>query len=64
MDKISVKVYFEAEATDGSKRNYSRTVKYINSEASNEDLRAFPKAFGLLLGTEIKRSEKITVTAL
>ncbi|WP_294796194.1 hypothetical protein [uncultured Fenollaria sp.] len=49
MDKISVKVYFTGEGSDGSKRNYSRTVNYINKDASKEDLGMFRTAFGTLL---------------
>lgn len=64
MDKISVKVYFTGEGSDGSKRNYSRTVNYINKDASKEDLGMFRTAFGTLLAKEITKLEKITVISL
>lgn len=64
MDKISVKVYFTGEGSDGSKRNYSRTVNYINKDANKEDLGMFRTAFGTLLAKEITKLEKITVISL
>lgn len=64
MDKISVKVYFTGEGSDGSKRNYSRTVNYIREDANNEDLKVFRAAFGTLLAKEITKLEKVTVTEL
>lgn len=64
MIKNSVKVYFTSEGSDGSKRNYSRTVNYINKDASKEDLGMFRTAFGTLLAKEITKLEKITVISL
>lgn len=64
MDKISVKVYFTGEGSDGSKRNFSRTVNYVNKDASKEDLGMFRTAFGTLLAKEITKLEKITVISL
>lgn len=64
MIKNSVKVYFTSEGSDGSKRNYSRTVNYINKDASKEDLGMFRTAFGTLLAKEITKLERVTVTEL
>lgn len=64
MIKNSVKVYFTSEGSDGSKRNFSRTVNYINKDASKEDLGMFRTAFGTLLAKEITKLEKITVISL
>ena len=64
MDKISVKVYFTGEGSDGSKRNYSRTVNYINKDASEGDLAEFKTAFSQILGKQIAKAEKITVISL
>ena len=54
MSKVSVKVFFTNEL-NGVKRNLSRTVNYVNSTASNDDLGAFKGAFSALLGKEVKR---------
>ena len=64
MIKNSVKVYFTSEGSDGTKRNFSRTVNYIREGASNEDLKVFKAAFGVLLAKEITKLEKITVISL
>ena len=64
MIKNSVKLYFTGEGSDGSKRNFSRTVNYIREGASNEDLKVFKAAFGVLLAKEITKLERITVTEL
>lgn len=64
MDKISVKVYFTGEGSDGSKRNYSRTVNYVNGDASEGDLAEFKTAFSQILGKQIAKAEKITVISL
>ena len=64
MDKISVKVYFTGEGNDGTKRNFSRTVNYVNGEASNTDLALFKTAFTAILGKEVNKAEKITVASL
>ena len=64
MTKNSVKLYFTGECSDGSKRNFSRTVNYIREGASNEDLKVFKAAFGVLLAKEITKLEKITVISL
>lgn len=64
MTKNSVKLYFTGEGSDGSKRNFSRTVNYIREGASNEDLKVFKAAFGVLLAKEITKLERITVTEL
>ena len=41
MIKNSVKVYFTSEGSDGTKRNFSRTVNYVNGDASEGDLAEF-----------------------
>ena len=64
MIKNSVKVYFTSEGSDGTKRNFSRTVNYVNGDASKEDLGMFRTAFGTLLAKEITKLEKITVISL
>lgn len=64
MIKISVKVYFTGEGSDGSKRNYSRTVNYVNGDASEGDLAEFKTAFSQILGKQIAKAEKITVISL
>lgn len=64
MTKNSVKLYFTGEGSDGSKRNFSRTVNYIREDANNEDLKVFRAAFGTLLAKEITKLERITVTVL
>ena len=64
MDKISVKVYFTGEGSDGSKRNYSRTVNYVNGDATEGDLAEFKTAFSQILGKQIAKAEKITVISL
>ena len=64
MIKNSVKVYFTSEGSDGTKRNFSRTVNYVNKDASKEDLGMFRTAFGTLLAKEITKLEKITVISL
>ena len=64
MTKNSVKLYFSGEGSDGSKRNFSRTVNYIREGASNEELKVFKTAFGTLLAKEITKLERITVTEL
>lgn len=64
MIKNSVKVYFTSEGSDGTKRNFSRTVNYVNGDANNEDLKVFRTAFGTLLAKEITKLERITVTEL
>ena len=64
MTKNSVKLYFTGEGSDGSKRNYSRTVNYISNNASNGDLADFKDAFTAILGKEISKAEKIVVTLL
>lgn len=63
MSKVSVKVFFTNELS-GVKRNLSRTVNYVNSTASNDDLGAFKGAFSALLGKEVKRAVKISVEEL
>lgn len=64
MDKISVKVYFTGEGSDGTKRNFSRTVNYVNGDASEGDLAEFKTAFSQILGKQIAKAEKITVISL
>lgn len=64
MNKVSVKLYFTGEGSDGSKRNFSRTVNYIREDANNEELKVFRAAFGTLLAKEITKLERITVTEL
>lgn len=64
MIKNSVKLYFTGEGSDGSKRNFSRTVNYIREGASNEELKVFKTAFGTLLAKEITKLERVTVTEL
>lgn len=64
MTKNSVKLYFTGEGSDGSKRNFSRTVNYIREDANNEELKVFKTAFGTLLAKEITKLERITVTEL
>lgn len=64
MTKNSVKLYFSGEGSDGSKRNFSRTVNYIREDANNEDLKVFRAAFGTLLAKEITKLERVTVTEL
>lgn len=64
MTKNSVKLYFTGEGSDGSKRNFSRTVNYIREDANNEELKVFKTAFGVLLAKEITKLERITVTEL
>ncbi len=64
MDKISVKVYFTGEGSDGTKRNFSRTVNYVNGDASEGDLGEFKTAFSQILGKQIAKAEKITVISL
>ena len=64
MTKNSVKLYFTGEGSDGSKRNFSRTVNYIREDANNEDLKVFRAAFGTLLAKEITKLERVTVTEL
>jgi len=63
VSKVSVKVFFTNEL-NGVKRNLSRTVNYVNSTASNDDLGAFKGAFSALLGKEVKRAVKISVEEL
>lgn len=63
MSKVSVKAFFTNEL-NGVKRNLSRTVNYVNSTASNDDLGAFKGAFSALLGKEVKRAVKISVEEL
>lgn len=63
MSKVSVKVFFTNEL-NSVKRNLSRTVNYVNSTASNDDLGAFKGAFSALLGKEVKRAVKISVEEL
>lgn len=63
MSKVSVKVFFTNEL-NGVKRNLSRTVNYVNSTASNDDLGTFKGAFSALLGKEVKRAVKISVEEL
>lgn len=63
MSKVSVKVFFTNEL-NGVKRNLFRTVNYVNSTASNDDLGAFKGAFSALLGKEVKRAVKISVEEL
>ena len=62
MIKNSVKVYFTSEGSDGTKRNFSRTVNYVNGDAS--DLGEFKTAFSQILGKQIAKAEKITVISL
>lgn len=64
MTKTSVKVYFTGEGSDGSKRNFSRTVNYVNGDASEGDLAEFKTAFSQILGKQIAKAEKITVISL
>lgn len=64
MNKVSVKVYFTGEGSDGSKRNYSRTVNYIRDDAANADLGMFKTAFTAILGKQVSKAEKITVVSL
>ena len=64
MTKNSVKLYFTGEGSDGSKRNYSRTVNYVNGDASEGDLAEFKTAFSQILGKQIAKAEKITVISL
>lgn len=64
MTKTSVKVYFSGEGNDGTKRNFSRTVNYVNGEASNTDLALFKTAFTAILGKEVNKAEKIVVASL
>ena len=63
MEKTSIRVYFTGER-NGAKRNFSKTVNYVNSTASNDDLGAFKGAFSALLGKEVKRAVKISVEEL
>lgn len=64
MTKNSVKLYFTGEGSDGSKRNFSRTVNYVNGDASEGDLAEFKTAFSQILGKQIAKAEKITVISL
>ena len=64
MTKNSVKLYFSGEGSDGSKRNFSRTVNYVNGNASDTDLGMFKTAFTAFLGKEVSKAEKITVVSL
>lgn len=64
MTKNSVKVYFTSEGSDGTKRNFSRTVNYVNGDASEGDLAEFKTAFSQILGKQIAKAEKITVISL
>lgn len=64
MIKNSVKLYFTGEGSDGSKRNFSRTVNYVNGDASEGDLAEFKTAFSQILGKQIAKAEKITVISL
>ena len=64
MIKNSVKVYFTSEGSDGTKRNFSRTVNYVNGDASEGDLGEFKTAFSQILGKQIAKAEKITVISL
>lgn len=64
MIKNSVKVYFTSEGSDGTKRNFSRTVNYVNGNASDTDLGMFKTAFTAILGKEVSKAEKITVVSL
>lgn len=64
MIKNSVKVYFTSEGSDGTKRNFSRTVNYVNGDASEGDLAEFKTAFSQILGKQIAKAEKITVISL
>lgn len=64
MTKNSVKLYFTGEGSDGSKRNFSRTVNYIREDANNADLGMFKTAFTAILGKEVSKAEKITVVSL
>lgn len=64
MIKTSVKVFFTGEGNDGSKRNFSRTVNYVNGNASDTDLGMFKTAFTAILGKEVSKAEKITVISL
>lgn len=64
MTKNSVKLYFSGEGSDGTKRNFSRTVNYVNGDASEGDLGEFKTAFSQILGKQIAKAEKITVISL
>lgn len=64
MTKNSVKLYFTGEGSDGSKRNFSRTVNYIRDDAANADLGMFKTAFTAILGKQVSKAEKITVVSL
>lgn len=63
MEKTSVRVYFTGES-NGVKRNFSRSVNYVNPNASNDALAVFKTAFTTLLGKEITRAVKVTVAEL
>lgn len=63
MEKTSIRVYFTGER-NGAKRNFSKTVNFINPRANNDALGAFKGAFSALLGKEISRAVKITVAEL
>ncbi len=64
MVKTSVKLFFDGMGKDNAVRKFSRTVNYVDNTASNEDLKLFKDAFTALLGKEINKVQKISVTDL